>query len=299
LPAETIQKYPGAVKLGALLERYLAAGTDPLEIVLSRAKARKLPVWAGFRDPGAYNRFFPESWHAAHPEFHLSPKRSPWYPEENGVNFALPEVRQHKVREWTDVVARYDVEGLHLAFWQALPFFEKAEPKKIEHMNTLLRMLRKELDRIGQAKGKRVKLAIWLPTPYHLRTLRGTFFPSDFYDLKAQGLEPETWIKERLVDILMPSIYAVDLADAMGADDPPSWAALAKGTSTQVYACVMNITWGHGLRPDTAAKTVRILKSLSSQYDGVFLFNSQPYSVAAVLEAAAAASAVDAQPTLK
>ena len=286
---QTVNEHPGWNKAATLLQSYIASGTDPLSLVLKQAKARNLPVLAGFRDVNRYNKHFPNSWYIANPQFHLAPERNPWYPDEFGVNFALPKVREHKLRQWIDVVERYDVDGLFLEFSRSLPFFEKDQPNKIEHMNKLFRLLRKELDRIGNKRGKRLKLAIWLPTPYHLQILR-PMFPPDFFDMTAMGLDPEAWIKEGLVDILMPSIYATDL-DMPRAGDKPPWVETAKGTSTKVYACVMNIvreTKSGKVYATTAPQTARIIRSLSSQYDGLFLFNSQPYALATVLDLAAA-----------
>lgn len=287
LTKEARDKHPGYVKAAKLFHEHLDAGTDPLAMVLARAKARKLPVLAGFRDTNRYDyKVCPDSWFVANPKFHLSPKRNPWYPDEMGVNFALDEVREHKVRVWTDVVERYDVDGLHLEFMRSLPFFEKDEPDKIKHMNALIAALRSELDRIGEKRGKRLKLAIWLPTPQHMRRLRG-MFPADFFDLKAQGLDPETWIRQGWVDVLMPSIYAPDLRMPKAGEMPP-WVKTAKGTQTKVYACVMNLRRGGATdSQERAHQILQIMQTLSGQYDGIFLFNSQPYQVAAMMELAA------------
>ena len=108
--------------LASRFRAWLDAGTDPLAVVLERAKARKLSVLAGFR----LNRFMPkfgmESWFEKNSYVILSAASCPMYPTQQSANLALPEVREHFVAGFIDVVERYEVDGLHLEFMRAVPF---------------------------------------------------------------------------------------------------------------------------------------------------------------------------------
>lgn len=285
LPGKVVRQSPSLAKLQSLQRSYLAAGTDPLSHVLVRARQRGLAVLAGFR----INRFMSEhgveSWYEKNPKLFLSKESCPFYAHTRSGNLALPEVREHFVKNSIDVVERYpDVDGLHFEFVRALPFFEKAEPNKIEHMTAFLRMLRKELDRIGRERGKRLLLSVMIPTPEFFRVCRPTW-PPEFFDLAKQGLDPEAWIREKLVDVLIPCVYTVHLPMPQAVDLRP-WVKMAQGSATRVYGGVFNIT--AKMTPKECQRTVEVMNLVAAQSEGVFVFNSQPAQLAAVLDRAAA-----------
>lgn len=274
------------------MKELAARGTDPLSMLLEQTQRSGLPIMANFR----FNRYHPElgmadRWFVEHPQFHLSPESCPWMQTATNprtsqalINLEHAEVREHLVRGLVDVAEHYPVDGLQLELMRAIPFFELDEPAKVEHMNAFLRLLQAELDRIGQDRDKRVKLALWLPTEGHHRYLRGTW-PEPFLDEANWGLDPATWIEVELVDILIPSLYSQDLA-MTGLVPLPWWVARARERSTEVYGCVMNISTKVKDGVTSCAKTAEILRSVSDQCDGVFLFNSQPLHLAAVLDVA-------------
>ena len=271
--------------LASRFRAWLDAGTDPLAVVLERARARNLPVLAGFR----LNRFFPkfgvESWFENNSHVILSPASCPMYPTQQSANLALPEVREHFVAGSIDVVERYEVDGLHLEFMRAVPFFEKDEPDKIEHMNTFLRMLRKELDRIGGQRGRRMKLSIWSGTPENYRVIRKGIFPPEFLDLAFHGIDPRTWIAENLVDILMLSVWSGGRGRRTKPVDIEPWIELARGSETHVLGTIDNAA--DPPEPEYLAEAEKAIRSISSTSDGVFLFNTQPLHLALLLENAA------------
>jgi hypothetical protein len=265
---------------------WLDAGTDPLTVVLERANARSLPVLAGFR----LNRFMPkfgmESWFEKNPHAALSEASCPMYANTFSANLALPEVREHFVAHSIDVVERYDVDGLHLEFMRAIPFFEKDEPDKIGHMNTFLGMLRKELDRIGQKRGREMKLAIWCGTPENYRLIRKDIFPPEFFDLAFHGIDPKTWIAEEWVDLLMMSVWSGLHRRRKQPVDLTQWVHAARGGSrTQVLGAIDN---SQALpEPEHFRESEAVIRSVSVKLDGVYLFNTQPLHLALLLEGAA------------
>jgi hypothetical protein len=265
--------------------QWLEAGTDPLAVVLERAQVRQLPVLAGFR----INRFFQahgvESWFEKNPHVVLSAASCPFYPDQMSVNLALPEVREHFVEGSIDVVERYEVEGLHLEFMRAIPFFERDEPDKVEHVNTFLRMLRKELDRIGQRRGRRVKLSIWTGTPENYRVIRKGLFPPEFCDLSFHGIDPQTWMAEGLVDILMVSVWSAPEGRRGQPVDMAPWMEMARGTGTTILGEIDNATALPD--PEHLREAEGVIRLTSETSDGVYLFNTGPYELAFLLEHAA------------
>lgn len=272
-------------KFTDVFRAWLNAGTDPLAVVLERANTRKLPVLAGFR----LNRFMPkfgvESWFEKNPHVALSEASCPMYLSQIGANLALDEVKEHFVAGSIDVVERYEVDGLHLEFMRAIPFFERDEPNKTEHLIEFLRMLRKELDRIGEKRGKRMKLSIWIGTPEHYQLIRRNIFPPEFFDLSFHGIDPKTWINEKLVDILMVGVWSGGAGRRAKPVDIKPWMDMAQGSQTKVLGVIDNAA--ELQESEYLRESEEVIRSINSHSDGVFLFNTQPLHLALLLEGAA------------
>ncbi|MFH1008253.1 MAG: family 10 glycosylhydrolase [Candidatus Latescibacterota bacterium] len=263
-----------------------AAGMDPLGVLLERANARNLSVLAGFRLNRFMKKFGVESWIEKNPHVILSEASCPMYANTFSANLALPEVREHFVAHSIDVVERYDVDGLHLEFMRAIPFFERDEPDKIGHMNTFLKMLRVELDRVGQKRGRRMKLSIWSGTPEIYRVIRKDIFPPEFFDLAFHGIDPKTWIAEGWLDYLMMSVWSglhsrreqpVELSQwGQGADVPGETKVLGAIDNAQALP-----------EPAHFRESVEVIRSLGAKSNGVYLFNTQPFHLALLLKGAA------------
>jgi len=125
----------------------------------------------------------------AHPE---------WFLKTGGgrgwsANWALPEVRKFFVDFMLHTAGNYDIDGLTIDFSRCRYNFEAGEEKP-EHMTEYLRELRKGLDRIGGERGRRL-------------ALNASFAGNTWYEGRTpeqQGLDPATWVKESLVDCVMP-----------------------------------------------------------------------------------------------
>jgi len=211
----------------------------------------------------------------------LSEVSCPLYPNQLSANLALPEVREHFVAGSVDVVERYAVDGLHLEFMRAVPFFEKDEPNKIEHMNTFLRMLRGALDRIGERRGRRVTLSVWSGTPGNYRVIRRGLFPPEFFDLAFHGIEPRIWMAEKLVDTLMVSVWSGGDRRGTPVDLEP-WMEMAQGGEMQVLGTADNAA--NPPEPEHMAEAEQVIRLVNMASDGVFLFNTQPFDLALLLE---------------
>jgi len=272
---------------------YHLTGTDPLTYVLEGAAARELPVYANFR----FNRYHPEmtpplvdSWYSQHPQYRLSPASCPWlqvadnpWAHQHSINLAIDEVQQHLVGDLIDVVENYPVAGLQLELMRAVPFFELSEPDKCGRMNAFLRALRVELDRLGEKRGSRIELVLWLPTEEHHRILRSAW-PDRFLGDPAWGLDPETWIEEGLVDRLIPSVYSADL-NMSGPVERPGWVDTARAAGVPVHAACMNLLPSDAAQrnPEVCGAIARNLLTIRDAYSGLFLFNTAPFQLAEIL----------------
>ena len=114
------------------------------------------------------------------------------------MNWAKPEVREHHLAIYKDLLERYDVDGIDLEFRRAVPFFEKEEPEKALHMNEFMRRLRQEADRIGAKRGKHISIAIQCLWDRESQTR-----PWLDKDPLHHGLDYKRWAREGWVDILI------------------------------------------------------------------------------------------------
>ena len=275
---------PDLHELAGRQRAWLEAGTDPLAVVLECAGTRDLPVLAGFRLNRFMGKHGMESWMKKNPHVALSEPSCPMYANTHSANLALPEVREHFVAHSVDVVERYEVDGLHLEFMRAIPFFERDEPDKIGHMHAFLRDLRVELDRIGERRGRRMKLAIWCGTPENYRLIRKGIFPPEFFDLAFHGLDPMTWIAEEWVDLLMMSVWSGLHGRRERPVDLTPWVQEARSRGKQVLGEIDN---SQALpEPEHLRESAEVIRSVSAASDGVFLFNTQPLHLAMLLEGA-------------
>jgi hypothetical protein len=274
--------------LARLAERqrqWLDCGTSPLDVVADRAQTRGLPVLAGFRINRFFARFGVEPWFANNPQVVLSPGSCPLYPNQQSANLALPEVREHFARGALDVVERYPVAGLHLEFMRAVPFFELGEPDKAGHVHAFLRLLRQGLDRIGQEQGRHLELSIWSGTEGNYRVIRQGLFPPEFMRPQFHGIEHQAWIEEGLVDRLILSTWSGPLGRRGQPVDLVPWMRLAHGRGTLVLGEVDNAA--EVSDPASLREAEQVIRQISALSDGIFLFNTQPYHLALLLEGAA------------
>lgn len=134
-------------------------------------------------------------------------------------NFAVPEVRQYILTLVKEAIANYDLDGFDLDFCRQPSLFKNGEAARGAPLVTeLLRQIRGALEVKGRASGKTLLLSVRVP-PSLVAT-------------KKVGLEVATWIKERIVDIVVVG-------------EPGGWhyrlpieeyLALAQGTDCKIIA---------------------------------------------------------------
>jgi len=267
-------------------------GHDPLEILQQEARRQGIDFWfqlrmndwhhwAGIGKPGAelpggFN-IMSSSFYEDHPEYLIGADgvaglesrslraRMRWYQD-----YAHPEVRQVRLDLMEEACTRYDVDGFQYDFMRCPGYFKVGEEEtNAPLMTEFIRQTRAILDRVGEAKGKALGLSVRVPD-----TIAAT---------KGLGLDVATWIKEELVDIVVPScFFNADLSQ-----DISEWVALAAGSATWVYPCIeeayqagyldrVAVTFVHPparlLLPDNMINAVAA-NHWANGADGLYLFN--------------------------
>ena len=109
------------------------------------------------------------------------------YAEKFGDSYAWDyghsETRRHIVAVLTEMLDRYELDGLELDFMRHALFFRRCKQASSALLMTeLLRKLRAEVDRVSKKKGRPIVLAVRV-------------YPSLAQNEKI-GLDPRTWIKQ-------------------------------------------------------------------------------------------------------
>ena len=180
------------------LARLVAAGIDPVGMVLDRAHFRGFETFVTFRMNELHDVDKPESpllsrfWHA-HPEYRVGGYEG-WGKE--ALNYALPEVRDYFFSILEEVVARYPTEGLELDFMRFPYYFPFHPDSMVSHAATMTRFVervRHLTDSTGKARNRPILLAARVPT-----SLRGC---------AHMGLDPGAWTRKKLIDFLVISPF--------------------------------------------------------------------------------------------
>lgn len=108
----------------------------------------------------------------------------------SGMNYAYPEVREHKLAFIGRICEEYFPDGVELDFMRHNMYFKKGEEAaNIPAMTDFVRRVRTKLDEIGRKRGRPIVLATRLAdTPEKSMQL---------------GLDSPTWLKEGLLDVLI------------------------------------------------------------------------------------------------
>lgn len=120
-----------------------------------------------------------------------------WYngnngPSANCLNFAKPRVREVLLEYIEEMVLRYDVFGVELDFTRGLDCFDYLNDEGyVEIMNQLIRDIKALVEKAEEKFGHDIKLMVRIG-----RSIEHN---------KIYGFDAETWIKEGLVDALIPS----------------------------------------------------------------------------------------------
>jgi len=213
-------------RTAGVMRRLMADGKDPLALAVEYAHANGLQLWANhrisknhghdFRDDFPGGRFLIEH----RDKLVREPDGEPHF--QTIVSHAYPEIRQTTVQCLVEQ-ARYGVDGIYIDFLRKSPIVgweprsvedfankhgydpRETRPadykaKWIEHLCTyptlLLRELREALKPIERELGRRMPVAV---------NVRGGWrFTDGLTAGVIEGLDPFTWAREGLIDVVIP-----------------------------------------------------------------------------------------------
>jgi uncharacterized lipoprotein YddW (UPF0748 family) len=254
-------------------------GFDPLELAVREAHANGLrieawvnvmPGWRGKTPPP-----MPEQIYNRCPEwfmYDVGGRRQPLNDDYVIVNPCLPEVREHVVLVFRDLVQRYDVDGLHLDYvryaWEGTPDARTrypGDPRTLElyarqtgltpaedpaawdhwRANQLTRLAQEIRSMLEQERpGATLTAAVWRD-------------PVDGYRSYLQNAA--AWLRAGLLDAAMPMAYAEQVSDVVRSIE-----------SYRIAAPGKRIVPGLGIYKHKSAEQIRAQLTQCTQWGGDF-----------------------------
>ena len=161
-------------------------GTGPLRIAVERGRELDLPVFARLEMNHEYGPADLKNWQwvAFVGDFN---KKHPEYRIDGTVflDFKHKEVRDFKLAIFREA-AEAGADGIALDFAVYPPYFTKPDPAI---MTQFLRDVRAMLDEVGKTQNRRIQIMARVAN----------------VDYMALGLDWKTWMRERLVDVIVPT----------------------------------------------------------------------------------------------
>jgi len=207
-------------------------GIDPVQVQIDEAARLGVDFW--FRlsmndwhhyedDTGRSINLMGSSFFDDHPSYRIGPDLGPGMGEtlRHLQDYAHPEVRRLRLETAVEACERYDVTGFEYDFMRCPLYFKHSEVNQhIPLMTEFVRQTRAALDAVGEKKGHPIGLSVRVPN-----TIAGAL---------NLGLDVPVWIKEDLVDIVVPStFFNADLEE-----DISEWVTLAEGTPVRINPAI-------------------------------------------------------------
>ncbi|MFC1525742.1 hypothetical protein ACFL6X_02905 [Candidatus Latescibacterota bacterium] len=169
-------------------------GTDVLEVVAARARHHGAEFVASVRMNDTHGMFPDPSdpqmsqFLMDHPEYVI--KRSDGIPER-ALDYAILEVRAHRLAIIEELARAYDIDGVELDFTRWAKLFAREEaPLKAPILTEFVGEVRRVLDEAASARGRdRLTLGVQVLESLHLNLLA--------------GMDPKAWVDNGWVDFLI------------------------------------------------------------------------------------------------
>lgn len=185
------------------MQSLIARGLDPLTVLVDRAHEKGMDFIASLR-MGAYGGMASE--HALN---------------TGGRGFVHPEVRDHQLGVLKELASEYAVEGVELDFAASpggSPFWLRTEDVS-EYTPVMTDFVRETAEAVRSRSGGPARIG-------------ARIYPTEELNLKT-GLDVRTWIREGLVDFVVPMLYVDFVLDA---NMPVGWLAhAARDHDVSVY----------------------------------------------------------------
>ena len=218
------------------LRRLIARGDDPPKVLATGARERGMLFLPSFRLNDRHSVQVYESHYGSfrrdHPEWKLSEAGN------SGLNYGVPDVREHILKVVRELAERYDIDGIDLDFMRAPHFFKKNEVKaNTPVMTRFVRRIRSILDEAGESKGRRLLLSARVPLKIGEGKAINAHELSPDLECLGVGLDVPTWIREELIDIVCPMNFFFTAWDRMIVD-MAEWRKLTDSSPCGLYPTI-------------------------------------------------------------
>ena len=171
--------------------KWIDDGVDIVRIFADATRERGLEVFYTFRVNGSDNDLGPMRpipMKLKHPEWLLE---APWAPGRKIYwNFAIAEVRQRKVAVLRELAENYNFDGLEIDFARGpitLPLGQQWKNRR--HLTAFMRAVRRMTMEVARERGRPLLVAARVP-----ESIEGC---------RIDGIDIETWARDRLLDIIV------------------------------------------------------------------------------------------------
>lgn len=253
-PAERALWSAGEQQRFRNIESLFAQDSDPYAILLAEAKRRGREALLSFRindDHG--NDFLRTQFWVDHPEWRLG---------NGALDFGHEGVRDYVAGLIEEAVRRYDCDGIELDFNRFPRFFSAGTTaERVEKMNSLVARTREVLDQVGAQRGRRLTLAVRVPSNF------GRALPTPT-TAREIGCDVKSWQTHRWIDFVTVSEFLYQPPDLPIRE----WKQAID--SIPVYGGIECTTGGTKEQYLSAEKYRDAARQLLQQgADGVYLFN--------------------------
>lgn len=187
------------------MEAFFSEGVDPYAIMFAESKRRGCEALISFRmndDHG--NDFLRTQFLVDHPEFRLGAER---YQGKGALDFSSPEVRDYTFRLIEEAVKRYECDGIELDFNRFPRFFKDGSTDdRTASMSSLVKRVRAMLDDVGNERGRRLTLAVRVPSNFGAS-------PPTPESARRLGCDVPVWASRGWVDFVTVSEFLYERGD--------------------------------------------------------------------------------------
>jgi hypothetical protein len=200
-PNSLYQNYVGGLPyVQPKLKNWWDQGIDWISELVGETRKRKLEVFWNHRISEVFSTI---GWKGpigpvnplmkAHPDWFI---RS-WY-DQGLWNLASPEVRQYKLAYLTELIQRYELDGIQLDFARHVPCLPVGRQWELrDNVTEFVQMVRLMMLEMEKKLGRPLLLAVKVP-----QNLEGCH---------VDGFDVETWAKQNLVDIFTLGTRSIDV----------------------------------------------------------------------------------------
>ena len=236
-------------------------GIDLMHLLVERAHEQGMKFIASYRQthsvaPDDVDNYFNWQFKIDHPEWCLKGKGA------HGFNFIHPEVRAERFALAEEAVNDYDVDGIEYDYMRWCHMFKPGEGKKNAHLLTdFTRRTRKLLDETAKRRGiDRLEF--------------GVRVPQSIKECDYLGFDLATWIKEGLVDYIVPSDFFHSDTNMKTED----FVKLAEGTNCKIYPAIHNRISMDGPNEHYRLMTLANFRAAAQNFYGFGADGISPYN---------------------